>query len=343
MLIFERDMAIDMGTSETLVYAQDSGLVLREPTVVAVDKFSGEMLKTGQEAEKMLGRTPANIVSIHPIQSGVINDYDMTAQMLREYINRNTSFSLFKPRVLMCVPSSISGVEERAICDAVIEAGARKVYLLETAVATAMGAGIDISLPDGHMVIDIGSGTTEVAVISMGGVVECESIKTAGDAFDDSIVRYVRRKYNLIIGQRTAEELKCSIGCVMKRPSDSVDEIKGRDVVTGLPKVIKIHSSELLEVFSEPVVSIMEAVHNTLERTPPELVGDLSANGIVMSGGGSLLFGLDQLIERSTGIRTVVVDDAVSCAAYGAGKMLKHLNDMPEGMVNFARKRQLKK
>ena len=332
MLIFERDMAIDMGTSETLVYAQDSGLVLREPTVVAVDKFSGEMLKTGQEAEKMLGRTPANIVSIHPIQSGVINDYDMTAQMLREYINRNTSFSLFKPRVLMCVPSSISGVEERAICDAVIEAGARKVYLLETAVATAMGAGIDI-----------GSGTTEVAVISMGGVVECESIKTAGDAFDDSIVRYVRRKYNLIIGQRTAEELKCSIGCVMKRPTDSVDEIKGRDVVTGLPKVIKIHSSELLEVFREPVVSIMEAVHNTLERTPPELVGDLSANGIVMSGGGSLLFGLDQLIERSTGIRTVVVDDAVSCAAYGAGKMLKHLNDMPEGMVNFARKRQLKK
>ena len=343
MLIFERDMAIDMGTSETLVYAQDSGLVLRKPTVVAVDKFSGEMLKTGQEAEKMLGRTPANIVSIHPIQSGVINDYDMTAQMLREYINRNTSFSLFKPRVLMCVPSSISGVEERAICDAVIEAGARKVYLLETAVATAMGAGIDISLPDGHMVIDIGSGTTEVAVISMGGVVECESIKTAGDAFDDSIVRYVRRKYNLIIGQRTAEELKCSIGCVMKRPTDSVDEIKGRDVVTGLPKVIKIHSSELLEVFREPVVSIMEAVHNTLERTPPELVGDLSANGIVMSGGGSLLFGLDQLIERSTGIRTVVVDDAVSCAAYGAGKMLKHLNDMPEGMVNFARKRQLKK
>ena len=343
MLLFERDMAIDMGTSETLVYAQDSGLVLREPTVVAVDKFSGEMLKTGQEAEKMLGRTPANIVSIHPIQSGVINDYDMTAQMLREYINRNTSFSLFKPRVLMCVPSSISGVEERAICDAVIEAGARKVYLLETAVATAMGAGIDISLPDGHMVIDIGSGTTEVAVISMGGVVECESIKTAGDAFDDSIVRYVRRKYNLIIGQRTAEELKCSIGCVMKRPTDSVDEIKGRDVVTGLPKVIKIHSSELLEVFREPVVSIMEAVHNTLERTPPELVGDLSANGIVMSGGGSLLFGLDQLIERSTGIRTVVVDDAVSCAAYGAGKMLKHLNDMPEGMVNFARKRQLKK
>ena len=286
MLIFERDMAIDMGTSETLVYAQDSGLVLREPTVVAVDKFSGEMLKTGQEAEKMLGRTPANIVSIHPIQSGVINDYDMTAQMLREYINRNTSFSLFKPRVLMCVPSSISGVEDRAICDAVIEAGARKVYLLETAVATAMGAGIDISLPDGHMVIDIGSGTTEVAVISMGGVVE---------------------------------------------------------LVTGLPKVIKIHSSELLEVFREPVVSIMEAVHNTLERTPPELVGDLSANGIVMSGGGSLLFGLDQLIERSTGIRTVVVDDAVSCAAYGAGKMLKHLNDMPEGMVNFARKRQLKK
>lgn len=343
MTIFEKDIAIDMGTASTMLFEQGKGIVAREPTVVAVDKYTGKILKIGQEAQKMLGRTPANIVAIRPIDASVISDYEITAHMMRDLVNRITSFSLFKPCMLACVPSSISGVEERAMIDAAIEAGARKVYLLETAVATAMGAGIDISLPDGHMVIDIGSGTTEVAVISMGGVVECESIKTAGDAFDDSIVRYVRRKYNLIIGQRTAEELKCSIGCVMKRPTDSVDEIKGRDVVTGLPKVIKIHSSELLEVFREPVVSIMEAVHNTLERTPPELVGDLSANGIVMSGGGSLLFGLDQLIERSTGIRTVVVDDAVSCAAYGAGKMLKHLNDMPEGMVNFARKRQLKK
>jgi rod shape-determining protein MreB len=342
MVVFERDMAVDMGTSETLIFAQDKGVVLREPTVVAVDKYTGQMLKTGQEAQKMLGRTPANIVAIHPITSGVINDYDMTSQMLREFINRNTSFSLFKPRLLMCVPSSITGVEERAVCDAAIEAGARKVYLLETAVATAMGAGIDIAKPDGHMVIDIGSGTTEVAVVSLGGVVECQSIKTAGDAFDEAIVRYVRRKYNVLIGLRTAEELKRSIGCVMPNPDVGMEEIKGRDVVTGLPKAVKVSSAELMEVFKEPVLLIMEAIHNTLERTPPELVGDLSTNGIVMSGGGSLIFGLDKLIERSTGIRTVVVDDAVSCAAYGAGRMLKHLNDMQDGMLNFSRKRQMK-
>jgi len=342
MVVFERDMAVDMGTSETLIFAQDKGVVLREPTVVAVDKYTGQMLKTGQEAQKMLGRTPANIVAIHPITSGVINDYDMTSQMLREFINRNTSFSLFKPRLLMCVPSSITGVEERAVCDAAIEAGARKVYLLETAVATAMGAGIDITKPDGHMVIDIGSGTTEVAVVSLGGVVECQSIKTAGDAFDEAIVRYVRRKYNVLIGLRTAEELKRSIGCVMPNPDVGMEEIKGRDVVTGLPKAVKVSSAELMEVFKEPVLLIMEAIHNTLERTPPELVGDLSTNGIVMSGGGSLIFGLDKLIERSTGIRTVVVDDAVSCAAYGAGRMLKRLNDMQDGMLNFSRKRQMK-
>jgi len=342
MLVFERDLAVDMGTSETLVYAQDTGIILREPTVVAVDKFSGEMLKTGQEAEKMFGRTPANIIAINPIQSGVINDYDMTAQMLHEFINRNMQFSLFKPRVLICVPSSISGVEERAICDAVIEAGARKVYLLESAVATAMGAGIDISQPDGHMVIDIGSGTTEVAVVSVGGVVECASIKTAGASFDDAIIKYVRKQYNVTIGKSTAEELKHNIGGVMRRQEELFDEVKGRDVATGLPKVVKISSNELLEVFKEPLVEILEAVHSTLEHTPPELVGDLSTNGIVMSGGGSLLYGIDRLIEKSTGIRTVVVDDALSCAAYGAGKMLKHLNDMQDGMLNFARKRQLK-
>ena len=342
MLVFERDMAVDMGTSATLIYSQDKGVILREPTVVAVDKYTGQLLKTGQEAQKMLGRTPANIVAIHPISSGVINDYDMTVRMLQELISRITSFSLFKPRVIICVPGSISGVEERAVCDAAIEAGARKVYLLESAVAVAMGAGIDISQPDGHMVIDIGSGTTEVAVVSLGGVVECESIKTAGDCFDEAIVRYVRRKHNVLIGQRTAEELKRSIGTVMPNPEIGVEEVKGRDVVTGLPKVVKVSSNELIEVFKEPVLLIMEAIHNTLERTPPELVGDLNVNGIVMSGGGSLINGLDRLVERSTGIRTVVVDDAASCAAYGAGKMLNHLNTMQDGMLNFSRKRQMK-
>lgn len=342
MLIFERDIAVDMGTSSTLVFEQGKGVVLREPTVVAVDKYSGKILKVGQEAQKMLGRTPANIVAIHPISAGVISDYEMVAQMLKTLVGSITSFSLFKPCILACVPSSITGVEERAVIDAAIEAGARKVYLLETAVATALGAGIDISKPDGHMIIDIGGGTTEVAVVSVGGVVECESIKTAGISFDEAIVKYIRHKHNMLIGLSAAEELKRSIGCVIQRPDVGIEEVKGRSLTNGLPKTVTIDSNELIEAFVEPMNRILEAIHVVLERTPPQLVGDLDKNGIVMSGGGSLIYGIDRLIERSTGIRTVVVDDAVSCAAYGLGKMLKHLDDMQDGMMNFYRKRQLK-
>ena len=342
MNVFEKDIAIDMGTTSTLVFEQGKGVVLREPTVVAVDKFNGRILKVGQEAQKMIGRTPANIVAIHPVQAGVISDYDMTAQMMRELIGRITSFSFFKPCVLACVPSSISGVEERAMIDAAIEAGARKVYLLETAVATAMGAGVDISKADGHMVVDIGGGTTEAAVISAGGVVECESIKVAGSSFDEAIVRYVRKKHNMLIGLGAAEEVKRSIGCVIQRPDVGVEEIKGRSLTNGLPKTVTITSSELIEAFVEPMNQILDAIHTVLERTQPQLVGDLDTNGIVMSGGGSLIYGMDRLIERSTGIRTIVVDDPVSCAAYGAGKMLKRLDELQDGMVNFARKRQLK-
>ena len=342
MLLFERDIAIDMGTSSTLLFEQGKGIVSREPTVVAVDKFSGKILKVGQDAQKMMGRTPANIVAIRPISAGVISDYEMTAQMLRELVSRVTSLSLFKPCILACVPSSISGVEERAMIDAAIEAGARKVYLLETAVATALGAGVDISKADGHMVIDIGGGTTEVAIISVGGVVECESIKIAGTSFDEAIVKYIRKKHNMLIGLSAAEELKRSIGCVIQRPDMGVEEVKGRNLANGLPKTVSITSTELIEAFVEPMNSILEAIHNVLERTPPQLVGDLDKNGIIMSGGGSLIYGIDRLIERSTNIRTVVVDDAISCAAYGAGKMLLHLEDMQDGMMNFYRKRQLK-
>ncbi len=340
--VFERDIAIDMGTSGVLVYVRGKGVQLREPTIVAVDKFTGKFLKIGQEAQKMLGRTPANILAVHPITGGVINDYDMTAEMLKELIGRVTSFSLFKPRVLVCVPSSITGVEERAVIDAVIEAGARKVYLCESAVATATGAGIDITKPDGHMVVGIGGGTTETAVVSLDGVAECESIKVAGAEFDEAIVRYIRRRHNVLIGTRTAEELKISIGCLAPRSDVGIEEVKGRDLVTGLPKSVKVSSSELAEVLMEPARTILESIHLVLERTPPELVADISQNGIVMSGGGSLLFGFDKLVEADTGIRTVVVDDPVSCAAYGAGKMLQNLNNMPEGMQNFARKRQLR-
>ena len=342
MMIFERDIAIDLGTSNLLIYVRGKGITLREPSIVAVDKYTGRMLKVGQEAQKMLGRTPANIVAIHPVSAGVISDYDMTAAMLHELLGRVTSFSLFKPRVLVTVPSSITGVEERNVIDAVIEAGARKVYLVESAVATAAGAGVDISRPDGHMIIDIGGGTTEIAVVSLGGVVECKSIKIAGDAFDDAIVRYVRRKHNVLIGKRTAEEVKISIGCLVQRPEVGVEDIKGRCLLTGLPKAVRLTSTELIEAIAEPAQEILEAVHMVLEDTPPELASDVAQNGILMSGGGSLIYGFDQVIQRDTGIPTMVVEDAMACTAFGGGKMLLNLDNMTDGMVNLARKRQLK-
>ena len=317
MPIFDKDIALDMGTTRVLLYTRGKGVQVREPALVAVDKFSGKLMKVGEEAQKMLGRTPASIV---PIVGGVISDYDMTVAMLRELMKRVTSLSLFKPRVLVCVPGSITGVEERAVVDAVTEAGARKVYLVESAVATAYGAGLDVSKPDGQLIIDVGGGTTETAVVSLGGVAECESIKTAGASFDEAIIRYIRRRHNVLIGEKTAEEVKMAIGCVVPRPDTDVEEVKGRDLVTGLPKTVKISSAELAEV----------------------LLADISQNGIIMSGGGSLIYGIDRLVERDTGIRTVVVDDPVSCAAYGAGKLLTRLNDMNEGMVNFARKRMLR-
>ena len=342
MLIFERDIAIDMGTNDVLLFVRGKGVQVREPTIVAVDKYTGKLLKVGREAQKMLGRTPASIVPIHPIANGVISDYDMTVAMLRELIGRVTSFSLFKPRVLLTVPGSISGVEERALIDAAVEAGARKVYLVESAVATATGAGVDVSKPDGHLVIVIGGGTTETAVVSLGGVAECESIRVAGGEFDEAIVRYIRRRHNVLIGAKTAEEVKMSIGCLVQKPDIGLEEVKGRDLVTGLPKMVQISSAELVDVLMEPAKAILESIHLVLERTPPELVSDISQNGIIMSGGGSLLYGFDRLVEEDTGIRTLVVDDPVSCQAYGAGKMLHALNDMTDGMVNFARKRQLR-
>ena len=342
MLLIERDIAIDLGTATTQLFVDGKGIALREPTVLAVDKNTGKLLKVGADAQKMLGRTPGNIVAIHPIAAGVISDFDMTERFLSELINRVTSFNLFKPRLILCVPSSITGVEERAILDAAIESGARKVYLVETAVAAAMGAGMDISKPDGHMVIDIGGGTTEVAVVSLGGIVECESIKEAGSAMDEAIVRFVRRKHNILIGMRTAEELKQHIGCVYPREEVSFEEVKGRCLVTGLPRSVTLSSNDIIEALEEPMERILEAVHLVLERTPPELVADISANGIVMTGGGSLVWGFDKLIASRTGISTRVVDDAVSCAAYGAGKMLSKLNDMQDGMINLARRRQMR-
>lgn len=339
--IIEKDIAIDLGTDTTILYVAGIGIRLREPTVVTIDRTTGRVLKVGEDARKMLGRTPGNLVSVHPIAAGVISDYDMTCEMLREFIRRVTSFSLFRSRVLVCVPGSITGVEERAIVNAVIEAGGRKVYLVPSAVATAVGAGLDVNRADGHMIIDIGGGTTEAAVVSLNGVVESESIKTAGAAFDEAIVKYVRRKHNLLIGIRTAEELKKSIGCVKERPEVSYEEVKGRCLMTGLPRVFTVTSTELLEAFEEVSTKIVEAVHFVLERTAPELVGDIATNGIVMTGGGSLIYGFDKLIESKTGIATRVADDAISCVALGTGKTLDNLSVMQDGTMNLSWRRQM--
>ena len=336
-----KDIGIDLGTASVLVYVKGKGIVLNEPSVVAMDKTTGKLLKVGAEAQAMLGRTPGNIIAIRPLREGVISDYDMTERMLREFIHKVAGFSFFKPRVIICVPSGITEVEERAVIDAGIQAGARKVYLIEEPVAAAIGAGIDITQPDGHMVVDIGGGTADIAVISLGGVVESASIKIAGDKFDEAVVKYIRKKHNVLIGDRTAEELKMSIGCVFPRPEEVTMEIKGRCLMTGLPRVFSVSSSEMIEAFEEVSSRILEAIHGVLERTPPELVADISTNGIVMTGGGSLLWGFDKLIEAHTGIETHVAEDAISCVAEGTGKSLDSLDQMQDGTMNLSRRKQM--
>ena len=293
-IVLQGLLVVDEGKGETvgsLAYQLElcvtGEAMAREVIFGSVDAI-GVVPHTANDREKDRRVAVPVLLVIHPISLGVISDYDMAAMMLRELISKVTSFSLFKPRVLLCVPSSITGVEERAIIDAAIEAGARKVYLLETAVATAIGAGVDISKPDGHMVIDIGGGTSEVAVVSMGGVVECESFPTAGDSFDEAIIRYIRKKHNVLIGSKTAEELKISIGGALPRPDAYEEEAKGRCLLTGLPKTVKVSSEELVEVLAEPTQLILDNIHSVLERTPPELVGDLGSNGIILSGSGSM-------------------------------------------------------
>ena len=342
MCSLAKDIGIDLGTASVLVYIKGKGVVLNEPSVVAIDKNTGRLLKVGAEAQAMLGRTPGNIVAIRPLRDGVISDYDMTERMLKEFIRKVTGgFHLFPPRIMVCVPSGITEVEERAVIDAGRQAGARRVYLIEEPVAAAIGAGIDITKPDGHMVVDIGGGTSDIAVISLSGVVESASIKVAGDQFNEAVVKYMRRKHNILIGERTAEQMKMEIGCVYPKEEEATIEIKGRCLMTGLPKTITVNSTEMMEAFKEPVERILEAVHNVLERTPPELVADISNNGIVMTGGGSLVDGFDKLITARTGIHTVVAEDAISCVAEGTGKSLDSLGDMQDGTVNLSRRRQM--
>ena len=341
MFSFTKDIGMDLGTASVLIYIKDKGIVLNEPSVVALDKNTGKLLKVGADAQAMLGRTPGNIIAIRPLREGVISDYEVTERMIKEFLHKVMGFQLFKPRIIICVPSGITEVEERAVVDAGIQAGARRVYLIEEPVAAAIGAGIDISKPDGHMVVDIGGGTSDIAVISLSGVVESASIKVAGDQFNEAIVKYMRRKHNVLVGERTAELMKMQIGCVFPKEQETSIEIKGRCLMTGLPKVITVTSTEMLEAFEEPVERILEAVHGVLERTPPELVADISNNGIVMTGGGSLVDGFDKLIEARTGIHTVVAEGAISCVAEGTGRSLDSLNSMTDGTVNLSRRKQM--
>ena len=336
-----KDIGIDLGTASVLVYVKGRGIVLNEPSVVAMDKNTGKLLKVGTEAQAMLGRTPGNIVAIRPLREGVISDYDMTEKMLKEFIKKVAGFQLIKPRLLICVPSGITEVEERAVIDAGIQAGARKAYLIEEPVAAAIGAGIDITQPNGHMVVDIGGGTADIAVISLGGVVESASIKIAGDQLNESIVKYMRRKHNLLIGERTAEDMKIKIGCVFPKEEEERMEVKGRCLLTGLPREVTVTSTEMMDAFEEPVERIVETIHSVLERTPPELVADISDNGIVMTGGGSLVSGFDKLITARTGIHTRVAEDAISCVAIGTGKSLESLGSMQDGTMNLSRRRQM--
>ena len=339
--MFANDIGIDLGTATTLIYIAGKGIVLREPSIVAMDERNGQVLAVGDEAYTMLGKTASDIRVVRPLEDGVISDYEVTEQMLKHFFAKVNPSRVFKPRVCVCVPSAITEVESRSVIDTVMSSGARNVYLIEEPVAAAIGAGMDITRPGGIVVLDIGGGTSDIAVISLSGVVESASIKVAGDQFNEAIVKYMRRKHNVLVGERTAELMKMQIGCVFPKEQETSIEIKGRCLVTGLPKVINVSSTEMLEAFEEPVERILEAIHGVLERTPPELVADISNNGIVMTGGGSLVDGFDKLIEARTGIHTVVAEGAISCVAEGTGRSLDSLNSMTDGTVNLSRRKQM--
>ena len=341
MQLFSNDLGVDLGTANVLVYAEGKGLVVREPSVVAVDKNTGKILQVGAAARNMLGRTPGNVVAMHPLKDGVISDHEMTVRMLQTLFRSATkaSFLTPKPRVVISVPSGVTEVEERSVINAAIEAGARRVYLIEEPLAAAMGAGLDIKGPNGHMVVDIGGGTTDVAVLSMNGVAVSASIKMAGDAMDEAIARYVRRKHDVVIGQVTAEDIKIQIGCVYARPEDISMNVKGRDAKTGMPRVITLLSSEIYDVLRRPARQIADEVLSVLESTSPELVSDISVNGITLTGGCSQIWGMDLMLTERTGIQCTLADDPDSCVAYGCGKSLAWINHMQEGPINIARRR----
>ena len=321
-----QDIGIDLGTATVIAYVKGKGIVLREPSVVAVDNNTGEVVAVGGEARRMLGRTPGNIVATRPLRDGVISDYTVTEKMLKYFINKVGGKTLFAPRIMICIPSRVTEVEKKAVEEAAFAAGAREVHLIEEPVAAAIGAGIDISKPCGNMIVDIGGGTSDIAVISLGGTVVNTSLKVAGDDFDEAIVRYVRKKHNLLIGDRTAEDIKIKIGTTYPLVEDESMEVRGRNLVTGLPKTVTVTASETEEALHETTSQSVEAVIGVLERTPPELSADILDRGIVLTGGGALLRGLEELIEERTGINTMTAEDPMKVVAIGTGQYVEFMN-----------------
>ena len=323
------DLGIDLGTATVLVYVKGKGVILKEPSVVAINKVNNKILAVGEEARKMIGRTPGNIIAVRPLKDGVISDYDITEKMLKEFIKKACGGKkIIAPKVMVCIPSQATEVEKRAVIDATKNSGAKEVYSIEEPLSAAIGAGIDITKPDGNMIVDIGGGTTDIAVISLGGVVIRKSIKSAGDRFDEAIVKYVRLKHRIMIGEKTAEDLKINIGCAYKDARDCSYVMKGRNLVTGLPDQVEITSEEIREALEEPVGLIVDGVKSILEKTPPELAADIIEKGIIMTGGGSLLYGLDKLIEVSTGLNVKIAENSVEAVVEGTGEVLNYINKL---------------
>jgi rod shape-determining protein MreB and related proteins len=328
------DIGIDLGTATVLIYVKGKGIVLQEPSVVAMERDTKKVLAIGTEARKMLGRTPGNIIATRPLREGVIADYDVTEAMLKSFISRVAGSRLFaRPRVMVCVPAGVTTVEKRAVIEAAMQAGARQAQLIEEPLAAALGAGLDITLPTGHMVVDIGGGTTDVAVLSLGGVVRSESIRIGGDKFDEAIIRYVKLKHNLLIGERSAEEIKIQVGSAGCDSRNESMEIRGRDLMHGLPKNVTITSEETREALAEHVTAICDTIRTVLEATPPELSADIIEKGVIMTGGGAMLHGLDKVITSRTGVPAYLADDPVSCVALGTGKALENFQMKDEHLV----------
>lgn len=341
--MFVKDMGVDLGTASVSIYVRGRGIVLQEPSLVAVGRADGELQAVGQDAAELLGHSAGRAAAIRPIQGGVISDYGMTERMLKAYLKKTLGGSPFKPNLVVCVPSGITEVEERAVIETGMQSGARRVYLMETPVAAALGAGLDISRPVGVMVVDIGGGTCDAAVLSLGGIVESESRKAAGTQFDEALIRYLRRRESILIGERTAEEIKLSIGCVMPREEPLSLSVRGRDLSSGFPRTCEVNAEQTREAYLPVAEEIAEAIRLVLERTPPELVSDIMRDGIHLTGGGSLLYGMAPWISEQTGIPAQVAENAPDCAVLGAGAALSNLRELPDGALHLARRRKIQR